>query len=187
MPDMYLIGGPNSAGKTTLARQVLPQLGCMEFVNADAIAAALSPFQPDSVALQAGQLLMKRLRRLVESGADFGTESTLAARAWVSFMKESTSHGYTINVIYVWLPTPELAVARVAASVRSGGHDIPEATIRRRYERSLQNFLLLYLPLSDSWQVYDNSENSPALIAEGQCVDKPQIHNVQLWSMIAGM
>src|SRR5687768_9871949 len=113
MPEMYLIGGPNGAGKSTLARKILPELGCREFVNADAIASALSPFQPDSVALQAGTLMMKRLRELVKAGTNFGTESTLAARAWVPFIKECRNSGYNVNIIYVWLPDPDLAVARV--------------------------------------------------------------------------
>lgn len=185
MPEMYLFGGPNGAGKTTFARQILPALGCKEFVNADAIAAALSPFQPDSVALQAGYILMKRLRDLVKQGVDFGTESTLSARAWVPFLKECRARGYNVNVIYVWLSSPELAVARVAARVRSGGHDIPEATIRRRYDRSLQNFFSLYLAMAEAWQVYDNSDNRPVLVAAGKKHGRHEIYDPCRWSRIS--
>lgn len=142
MPDFYLFGGPNGAGKTTIALRVLPALECHEFVNADALARALSPFQPETVALQSGFLMMKRLRELAQKKVNFATESTLAARAWVPLIKNCQAHGYTFNLIYVWLPDPEMDVARVAARVRAGGHDIPPEVIRRRYEAGRKTLLI---------------------------------------------
>jgi len=182
VPEFYLFGGPNGAGKTTIARRVLPALGCREYVNADAIASALSPFQPESVALQAGYLLMKRLRGLAKEGVDFGTESTLAARAWVPFLNECRNLGYGINVVFVWLPDVELAVNRVEARVLSGGHNIPEDTVRRRYLYGLLNFHSLYRPLSDSWKIYDNSRAEPMIVAQGN-KDETQVFDVERWNL----
>lgn len=165
MPELYLFGGPNGAGKTTIALELLPVLSCRQFLNADAIARALSPFDVDAVAFQAGVLMMKRLRTLAQNGEDFASESTLAARAWAPFIKECKSHGYKFNLIYVWLPSADFAVERVKARVLSGGHNIPEATIRRRYEAGLKNLRELYLPLADSWKIFDNSSEARKLIA----------------------
>jgi predicted ABC-type ATPase len=154
MPELYLFGGPNGwvpkrkhfyafswagAGKTTIAMELLPALGCREFLNADAIARALSPFDADAVAFQSGVLLMRRVRVLAESGVDFASESTLAARAWAPFIKRCQTRGYRFNLIFVWLPSSDMAVERVKARVQSGGRDIPEETIRRRYEAGLKN------------------------------------------------
>jgi predicted ABC-type ATPase len=166
VPDLYLIGGPNGAGKTTVALTLLPNfLACYEYVNADAIAAGLSPFKPESVALQAGRLMLERLRSLSGAGVDFAFETTLASRTFVAFLMACREQGYTINLLYIWLESAELAVQRVAARVRGGGHSIPEATIRRRYELGRRNFVQLYMPLADLWKVYDNSGNSPILVA----------------------
>jgi predicted ABC-type ATPase len=144
MPDLFLFGGPNGAGKTTTALRVLRDFGCGEFVNADAIAAALSPFHSEAVDWKAGVLMMRRLRELAASGVDFATKSTLAARAYVPFIRDCQARGYRFNLIYLWLPSANMAVEHVAARVRAGDHHISEATIRRRYEAGRANFLELY-------------------------------------------
>jgi len=183
MPRIFVIGGPNGAGKTTTATRLLPDAGCREFVNADAIAAGLSPFQPASVALQAGRLMLQRLESLAALGVDFGFESTLAARTFVSFLESCRERGYEIHVLYVWLQDVELAVARVAARVEAGGHAIPEETIRRRYETGRRNAVNLYLPLADEWQILDNSTEL-VLVAEGGAGKETMIHLPHLWEMI---
>lgn len=187
MPNLYVIGGANGAGKTTTAVRLLPDfLACNEYVNADAIAAGLSPFRPQTVALQAGRLMIERIHALVKAKEDFAFETTLASRSFAPFLKNCQSGGYVVNVIYLWLQTVELAVERVRRRVASGGHDITEPVIRRRYETGRRNFIKLYLPLADTWQVFDNSAQSYSLIAEGG-LDSPTIVNDrQIWQDIAG-
>ncbi|WP_225893961.1 zeta toxin family protein [Atlanticothrix silvestris] len=161
MPNLYIIGGANGSGKTTAALQILPYfLSVFEYVNADEIAAGLSPFNPESVAIQAGRLMLERLETLVNAEADFAFETTLAARHFARFLKKCQVKGYIINLIYFWLCSPDLAIARVCRRVESGGHNIKEDTICRRYERGRKNLIELYLPLCDRWIVYDNSNHN---------------------------
>lgn len=185
MPNLYVIGGPNGAGKTTIALRLLPEfLGCEEFVNADSIAAGLSPFKPETVALQAGRLMLQRLHQLSDSGVDFAFESTLASRTFAPFLGECKARGYTIHLLYIWLQSADLAVQRVAQRVRNGGHAIPEATIRRRYEVGRRNFAQLYLPLADEWRVIDNT-NQVALVAEGGATQNAVIYLPRVWETIS--
>lgn len=186
MPNLYIIGGANGSGKTTASMSLLPNfLDCFEYVNADAIAAALSPFNPEVAAIMAGRIMLERLQTLSNSGTDFAFETTLAARSFAAFLRSCKTKNYTINLIYFWLRSPELAVARVARRVASGGHSIPEDVIRRRYDRGGKNLLSLYLPLCDGWMVYDSSENSPILVAE-RIINRQQpiIHNSVIWNQI---
>jgi predicted ABC-type ATPase len=187
MPNVFVIGGCNGAGKTTASLAILPELlSCQEFVNADAIAAGLSPLNPDAMATRAGRIMLERINYLQEIGADFAFETTLAARSFAPFLSQCKQRGYTVHVLYFWLDSPELAIQRVARRVLSGGHSIPEETIRRRYERGRQNLIELYLPLADSWMVFDSSGNSPELV--GQLLpSSPQIiHNQVTWEQIIG-
>ncbi len=158
MPNVYVFGGCNGAGKTTIAMRVLSTvLGCREFVNADLIAAGLSPFRVESVALQAGRLMLQRINTLRDAKVDFAFESTLASRSFAPFLKSCQAHGFRVHLLYVRLESVELAIERVANRVLEGGHHIPEDTIRRRYEASRKNFLELYLPLADEWRIFDNT------------------------------
>lgn len=158
MQQLFMIGGPNGAGKTTSALSLLPQiLDCDEYVNADSIAAALSPFHPEATAIQAGRLMLDRIHSLAEQKRNFAFETTMASRSFEPFLKHCKEQGYKINLLYLWLESPELAVKRVAFRVKNGGHDVPEETIRRRYHRGLNNFLNLYVPLADDWFLCNNS------------------------------
>lgn len=187
MPNLYVIGGANGSGKTTVSLGLLPNLlGVFEYVNADAIAAGLSPFNPESMAIQARRLMLERLRTLASSGADFAFETTLAARTFVPFLRDCKALGYIINLIYFWLQSSDLAVERVARRVASGGHSIPEDAIRRRYERGCRNLIQLYLPLCDSWIVYDNSEPTCKLVAECGMGQDPTIYEQEIWNQIIG-
>ena len=166
MPRIYVIGGPNGAGKTTASMALFPHgLQCPEYVNADAIAAGISPFRPESVALQAGRVMLARLRELVESNQDFAFETTMASRSFAPFLRDCVSKGYTVHLLFVWLKSPDLAIERVAHRVAAGGHHIPEDVVRRRYVRGIQNFLTLYLPLAQEWACYDNSHGEKLPIA----------------------
>ena len=173
MPDIYVIAGPNGAGKTTAAFEVLPELGCIEFVNADLIAVGLSPFNPDSEAIKAGRLLLTKIKELAESKQDFAFETTLASRSFLPFLKDCKKNGYSIHLIYFYLANSTLALNRVKQRVQKGGHSIPEDVVHRRYKRSLLNLFNLYLPIVDYWMIYDNSTTGsyPELLTRGPSND----------------
>ena len=165
-PNVYILAGPNGAGKSTFARLFLPEYAdCKEFVNADLIAAGLSPFNPESLAIQAGRLMLERIDELAQSRVDFGFETTLAGRGHVSLISRLRSEGYRVNLFFLWLPDPSLAVARVLERVRSGGHAVPEPVVWRRFDRGLDNLFRLYEPLVDSSLIFDSSAEAPSMIA----------------------
>ncbi|MEM7557036.1 MAG: zeta toxin family protein [Cyanobacteria bacterium P01_A01_bin.84] len=183
MPEIYIFGGCNGSGKTTFATTFLSALPGVEFVNADIIAAELNPQDVDTVAFQASRLMLERLKSLSDRNADFAFESTLATRSFARFLRKCKGKGYTINLVYIWLESSELAVARVARRVESGGHNIPTNTIIRRYERGRTNFIELYLPIADRWIVYDNSYQTQK-IAETSLNQTLTIYQPQIWQEI---
>ncbi|TWU54961.1 Zeta toxin [Rubripirellula tenax] len=156
-PTIHVIAGPNGAGKTTFAMSYLPEFaGCREFVNADLIAAGLSPFNPDSQAVAAGRLMLGRIDELARRRETFAIETTLAGRGHAQRLRKlKEQFGYTIELIFVWLPTADFAVERVANRVRQGGHNIPEPTIRRRFDQGIRNFADHYSSLADRWAILD--------------------------------
>lgn len=165
-PSIYVIAGPNGAGKTTFATKFLPDfVRCREFLNADLIAAGLSPFAPETQNLRAGRLLLERIRELASARRDFGFETTLSGRTYRRLLERLKSEGYSVNLFFLWLPSVDLAVNRVANRVRQGGHNIPEPEIRRRYQAGLQNLSNLYFPVCDNWWLYDASMIPPTEIA----------------------
>jgi predicted ABC-type ATPase len=164
-PNLYIIAGPNGAGKTTFARKFLPQyVECLEFVNADFIAGGLSPFAPERAAIHAGRLVLEQIHSLAERGVDFGFETTLSGKTYVKLLQGMKKSGYLVHIFFLWIPNVELALERIKLRVRNGGHHIPEAIVRRRFSRSLPNFLRIYKPLVDSWAVFDNSGDVPKMI-----------------------
>jgi predicted ABC-type ATPase len=185
-PHVIIIGGPNGAGKSTTAPSLLKgSLKVTEFVNADTIAQGLSAFRPEAVAVQAGRVQLHRLKALAKARVDFAFETTLASRSFATWINGLCRSGYTFSLVYLWLPSPELAVARVAQRVRLGGHDIPEKTIRRRYRSGLRNFFRLYRPLAASWFFYDNSlPYRPILLASGNFDTATFTSETTTWSKI---
>ena len=179
MPEMYLFGGCNGAGKTTAAMRLLPAMGCTNFVNADLLARGLAPLGGD-VDFEAAALMMRRLRKLRDGREDFGTESTLASRTLAPFTRECRARGYRLHLFYLSLPSAEMAVQRVAARVRSGGHDVPPETIRRRYESGRLNFRDAYRAEADTWRAYDNSLGAK-LVARGGKERETEIFDVRIW------
>lgn len=164
-PSVYVIAGPNGAGKTTFAEVFLPQYAdCKFFVNADLIARGMAPFSPESANFQAGRLMLQQIRALERRKVDFGFETTLAGRAHVRLIQDLKAEGYAIHIFFLWLATVDLALARIGNRVAEGGHDVPERVVRRRFERSIRNFVRHYRPLADAWSLFDNSGEIPALI-----------------------
>lgn len=163
------MAGPNGAGKSTAAPALLRDLFRIDhFVNADAIAQGMSGFDPDAAALAAGRAMLTRLHELASARRDFAFETTLASRSFAPWIAELRASGYRFALVFLWLPSPEIAIARVAQRVASGGHHVPASTIRRRFDRGLANFFRLYRPLADSWSVYDSSQAATLrLIADG--------------------
>lgn len=160
MPTLYIIAGPNGAGKTTASYTLLPDvLHCDEFVNADNIAKGLSPFKPESVAIEAGRIMLTRIKHLLTENKTFAFETTLATRSYVGLIKEAKENGYKIILVYVWLKSIDLAKQRVKKRVDEGGHNIPTNVIERRYINGKNNFLNLYKEIVDDWFLIDNSES----------------------------
>lgn len=166
-PHVVVLGGPNGAGKSTTApRLLVGALQVAEFVNADVIARGLSAYRPEGAAVEAGRAMLRRLRQLAGQRVNFAYETTMASRTFAPWLAELRNQGYAVHLVYLWLPSVELAIARVAERVRMGGHDVPETTIRRRFVAGLRNFLHLYRPMADGWRLYDNSDvSSPCLVA----------------------
>ena len=185
-PLVIAIAGPNGAGKSTTAPSLLRDaLRVSEFVNADAIAGGMSAFKPDSVAIPAGRVMLERMSHLAKTRADFAFETTLASRSFAPWLARLKRSGYHVHVLFLWLESVDLAVNRVAARVRLGGHDVPEVTVRRRYARGLRNLFGLYLPIADSWQVFDNSRvGRPRLIAAGRGERAERVANASAWRRI---
>jgi predicted ABC-type ATPase len=185
MPRIFVIAGPNGAGKTSSASRLLPEeVNCREFVNADAIAAGLSPFAPDAAALQAGRIMLERIHELARKRVDFAFETTLAARGFVPMIRAWRAQGYEVDLIYLWLENVEIALQRVASRVRIGGHNVPEAVVRRRYVRSLQNLFRLYMPIVDRWVLYDNSDANPRCIAFSVDRSEVCIEDAKRWDIV---
>jgi predicted ABC-type ATPase len=185
MANLYIISGCNGAGKTTASYSVLPDmLNCKEFVNADEIARGLSPFQPDNVAIEAGRIMLSRIKVLINQNVDFAFETTLATKSYVHFIREAQSKGYIVTLVYFWLNSPELAIERVKTRVISGGHNIPEDVIRRRYHAGINNLSKLYLPICDYWLIIDNSDLYFQIIAEGFKNENIEINNENIYNQI---
>jgi len=182
-PSLVVIAGPNGAGKSTSAAALLRDaLSVKEFVNADVIASGLSGFRPEASAFAAGRVMLERLRELAGRRSDFAFETTLASRSLAPWLTELGATGYQVHVVFLWIPTADLAVRRVRERVRSGGHDVPEDVIRRRFARGIRNFLTLYRPLAQSWRVYDNSRHSgPVQIAGGSGALVQRIRDEERW------
>lgn len=184
MPKLFIIAGCNGAGKTTASFTILPEiLNCNEFVNADIIAKGLSPFAPEKAAVAAGRILLERVKELMEAGHDFAVETTLATRTHANMIKEAQRRGYIVTILFFWLNMPSLAVERVRLRVQSGGHNVSEDKIRRRYDMGIKHLFNLYLPICDYWIIIDNS-NTPLIISEGGKDITTKIHNKTLFNQL---
>ncbi len=169
MKKIIIIAGPNGAGKTTFARSFLPEEAqCPRFINADLIAAGLSPFAPEAAAIKAGRLMLQEIAECVHRGESFAFETTLSGLSYLAHIRRWREQGYHVSLFFLALPDADVAVARVAERVRQGGHHIPEDVIRRRFVAGLRNFKEAYKPAVDAWAKYDNVGESPVLLEWGE-------------------
>ena len=166
---ILIVAGANGAGKTAFATEFLPnEADCPIFINADLIAAGLSPFRPDLTALRAARLMLSMIRDYVRRGESFAFETTLSGRSYARLIPHWREQGYSVELFFLRLSRPEIAIARVSQRVAEGGHDVPEPVIRRRFHAGLRNFEHIYKSLVDKWAVYDNSGGEPVLLEEGR-------------------
>ena len=182
---LYIIAGCNGAGKTTASMTILPKsLLVKEFVNADEIAKGLSPFNPEGVAIEAGRLMLERIKYLINKEESFSIETTLATRSYINLVMDAHKRGYIVNIIYFWLESPELAANRVAERVSKGGHDIPRDVIFRRYSKGINNLFNLFMDKVDVWDIYDNSQYKRERIAFGGKGIKQVVNNMEKFNKI---
>ena len=180
---LYIISGCNGAGKTTAAYTVLPEiLDCREYVNADEIAKGLSPFNPESVAIEAGRLMLERIDYLMTAGVSFSIETTLATKSYVNLVRRAHKQGYNVKLLFFWLESPEMAKLRVAERVAKGGHNIPEDVIERRYYAGIRNLFNLFMNEVDYWAIFMNTKKPMTSIAVGGMAFEKHIIEVELYN-----
>lgn len=185
LPKLYIIAGCNGAGKTTASFTILPEiLGCKEFINADEIAKGLSPFQPESVAMQAGRIMLARMDELLQKGEIFAFETTLATKSYKQKIEWAQANGYEVTLLFFWLDSPNIAKKRVAQRVAEGGHNIPLETIERRYYNGIANLFTIYIDMVDICYIFDNSEGERTPIAKKYKGGKEIIYNAVLYNQM---
>ena len=186
MKEIVLLGGPNGAGKTTAAKVLLPSrlLVVGAYLNADEIARELNPVDPESVALRAGRVMLQKMRSFIQSETSFAMETTCSGKSYVPMLAECKSHGWRISLLYLWVPSPEYSIARVARRVSHGGHSIPDEVVHRRYWSGLWNMRNQYLPLADLATIYDNRDSGLRLVARLQSPLPLKVFDQEIWSKI---
>jgi predicted ABC-type ATPase len=183
--DIVILGGPNGAGKTTAASVVLPEkLRLNAFLNADEIARRISPGNVETAAFEAGRLMMEQMRDMVRDGQSFAFETTCSGKSYIRSLKECQKAGWRVSLIYLWVPSPEYSIARVARRVSEGGHYIPDEVVRRRYLTGLWNMRHLYLPLADDATIYDNRDRALRLIARQAPGFPLKVMDEEIWARI---
>ncbi len=184
-PTIVTLAGPNGAGKSTVATELVAAVSDVsEFLDADVFAQQISTSPSSRDAITAGRAMLGRFAELSTDRQSFGFETTLASKTFAPKIKALIAAGYAFHLVFLWLPSADLAVERVADRVRLGGHDVPTEVIRRRYRAGLRNFFAIYRPLATTWRMYDNSTERPTLIASGAGMAAPTIENSAVWQRI---
>lgn len=185
MKTLYIIAGCNGAGKTTASLTMLPEIWkCREFVNADEIARGLSPFNPESMAIEAGRIMLKRIDGLLRGDESFSIETTLSTRSYAQTIEKAHLNGFSVQLLFFWLPTPETAIERVKQRVIEGGHNIPVDVIRRRYIAGIKNLFGIYMDIVDSWMLVENYSVPRVIVASGEKQNKLKVNDVELFNKI---
>lgn len=185
MPRLYIISGCNGSGKTTSSYSLLPEmLECRQYVNSDEFAKSLSPYNPSAASFTAGRYMLMKIRYLMNAGKTFGIETTLATRTLTKIVTAAQSRGYEVTVLYFWLSSPKMAIERVRKRVGSGGHNIPEDVIKRRYYMGLEYLFNTYIPICDHWILADNSNMPFKVIAQGNRGEEPIIKDMRKYEII---
>lgn len=185
-PDIFILGGPNGAGKTTAAKILLPSrlFVIRAFLNADEIARELNPADPESAALRAGRILLEKMRSFIRSETSFAMETTLSGKSYLPVLADCKERGWRISLLYLWVPSPEYSIRRVAHRVTQGGHSIPDDVIYRRYQSGMWNMRHLYLPLAHDATIYDNRDSGLRLVARREAPQSLQVFDQEIWSKI---
>ena len=185
MPHLYIISGCNGAGKTTASFTILPEmLNCEEFINADEIARGLSPLNPGNAAIEAGRLMLTKIKKLIQNKKDFAFETTLATKSYANTIIEAQQNGYVVTLIFFWLDTIDLAVERIKIRVYEGGHHVPSNVVTRRYFAGINNLFNIYIPICNYWMIFDNSSIPASLIAEGHFTKDIYIKNNSIFNQL---
>jgi predicted ABC-type ATPase len=185
LKSIVILGGPNGAGKTTAARALLPErLPLDVFLNADEIARGISPSLTEVAAIRAGRLMLEGMQERIHNGHSFAFETTCAGKSYLKLLRDCRADGWTVSLLFLWLPSPEACMLRVAQRVSFGGHPIPADVIRRRYWAGLHNLHKFYIPLADAVRIYDNSDSAPRLVAEKNATNQMLIHDSMVWAKI---
>lgn len=167
MPTCWIIAGPNGAGKTTFALEYLPRVaGCTNFINADLIAAGLSPLAPERELMAASRIFLREIEEHIEACEDFAFETTLAGRTYLRLVERLRHSGWWVGLFYLALPTAEMSKLRVAERVDHGGHNIPTSDIERRFPRSLRHLFDDFSHRVDSCTCFMNDGENPVLVFE---------------------
>lgn len=173
MPTCWIIAGPNGAGKTTFALEYLPKVaGCTNFINADLIAAGLSPLAPERELFAASRIFLNEIEAHIAQREDFAFETTLAGRSYLRLIERLRNDGWLVELIYLALPSVEMSKLRVAERVAHGGHNIPPRDIERRFPRSLNNLLNAFSHVVDRCVCFVNDGDNPILVFEQQGEDR---------------
>jgi predicted ABC-type ATPase len=184
VPNVVIIAGPNGAGKSTVAPTLLPDgMRITRFVNADTIAQGLSAFAPEKAAFAAGRIMLREVEELARQREEFAFETTLSSRTLTGSLARCKSVGYAVHLLYLWVPSPDLSLKRIQGRVQLGGHPVPEIDVRRRYKRSVSNFINVYRELVDTWEVYNNAQEIPQLVAAGD-VRGERIYDHTAWTQL---
>lgn len=182
--NCFIIAGSNGAGKTTFATEFLPHFAnCRNFINADLIARGLSPFDPDAALLRAGRTVLERIKEFTDARVDFAFETTLSGRAYVPVLRRVIMAGFRLHMFYLWIPSPELALLRIRYRVQSGGHNVPEPDVRRRFTRTLGNLFRLYRPMLNTLHFFDNASDTPRLIFKDEA-GQTTINDAELYQRL---
>jgi len=185
MPVMYIISGCNGSGKTTTSYSLLPELlECRQFVNSDEFAKSLSPFNPSAASVRASRYILMKVNYMLDHGETFSIETTLATRTLLKIVGRAQQHGYKVIIMYFWLSSPQMAIERVRRRVASGGHDIPDEVIKRRYYMGLSYFFNYYIPVCDQWILGDNTIAPFKVIAQGSKGDETIIRDPKTYEII---